>query len=348
MKLRRLITIVAVIGLVVAGIFVYKIYSYIFSPNTAFNNEVAYVYINTGATFADVENNLTPLLKDISSFEQVAIKKGYAATIRPGKYIIKKGMNNNDIINTLRAGNNPINITFNNQDTLEKLAGRIAGQIEADSTELVTAMKDSTFLATHDFTAETALAMYIPNTYEFFWNTSATEFRDRMFREYTKFWSDDKKAKAAELSLTPVQVSILASIVQKETAQVTERRRVAGVYVNRLQSNWLLEADPTIIYAMKLLTGDQDLVIKRVLDKHKELTATSPYNTYKQPGLPPGTISMPDVSSINAVLNYEKHDYYFFVADVSNFGYHKFSKTLAQHNKNAALYHEWVSKQNYQ
>lgn len=347
MKLKQIISIAAVIGLIIGGVFVYKIYSSIFTPNTGFNNKEAYIFINTDDSFYQVKEKLAPLLKDVASFEQVADRKGYTNNVKAGKYIIRKGMNNNDIINTLRSGNMPLNITFNNQDTLKKLAGRISTQIEADSISLLDAMTDPEFLQANDFTEETALSMYIPNTYEFFWNTSAIQFRDRMLREYRRFWNEERMAKAEALNLTPLEVISLAAIVQKETAKVNERRRVAGVYVNRLKSNWLLEADPTVIHAMKLLTGDDDLVIKWVLNKHKEMTATSPYNTYFSPGVPPGPIAMPDVSSIDAVLNYEHHDYYFFVADINNFGYHKFSKTLAQHNINAAKYHAWIRKQNY-
>ncbi|SFU37764.1 UPF0755 protein [Pustulibacterium marinum] len=345
MNLKKLVAIVAVLGLVACSYFVYVIYSWLFVSNTNFNNEYAEIYIPTNATYADVKEQLTPLLKDVDAFRQVANKKGYTSNIKAGKYRIQKGMNNNQIVNTLRSGNIPVNVSFNNQDTAEKLAGRIAVQIEADSASLVTAMKDTDFLTENGFTEATYLSMYIPNTYEFFWNTDSEGFRNRMQKEYEKFWTADRKSKAAELNLSPTEVMTLASIVQKETAKTNERKRVAGVYLNRLKSGMLLQADPTVIYAVKDRNADFDTIIKRVVYEH--LNVDSPYNTYKYAGLPPGPIAMPDISSIDAVLNPEKHDYYYFVADTKNFGYHKFSKTLAQHNRNAAKYHAWVSKQGY-
>jgi len=149
--------------------------------------------------------------------------------------------------------------------------------------------------------------------------------------------------KAAKLNLSPEQVTALAAIVQKETARIDERPRVAGVYLNRLRVGMLLQADPTVIYAIKRASGDFDQVIKRVL--YADLEIDSPYNTYKYGGIPPGPITMPDISSIDAVLNPEKHDYFYFVADVSNFGYHKFAKTLSQHNRNKAEYIRWINNQ---
>ena len=204
-------------------------------------------------------------------------------------------------------------------------------------------MEDSSFLKKHNFNNATALGMYIPNSYEFFWNTSAEQFRDRMLKEYDRFWNETRLNKAKAINLTPEQVLIMASIVQKETAKADERARVAGVYMNRYKIGMLLQADPTVIYAIKKSTGDFDQVIKRVL--YKDLELDSPYNTYKYVGLPPGLIAMPDISSIDAVLNYENHDYYYFVADVKNFGYHKFAKSLSQHNVNRQEYVNWINKQ---
>ena len=184
--------------------------------------------------------------------------------------------------------------------------------------------------------------MYLPNTYEFFWNTSAEEFRDRMKKEYDRFWNQDRLTKSRALKLSPTEVVSLAAIVQKETVKVDERPRVAGVYLNRIRKGILLQADPTVIYAIKKETGNYDTIIKRVL--YRDLEMDSPYNTYKYAGIPPGPITMPDISSIDAVLNAEKHDYLFFVADVSNFGYHMFAKTLAQHNRNKVQYVRWLNQ----
>ena len=185
--------------------------------------------------------------------------------------------------------------------------------------------------------------MYIPNSYEFFWNSSGETFRDRMLKEYQRFWNTDRMNKANKLGMSPNEVITLASIVHKETAKVDERPRVAGVYLNRLKVGMKLQADPTVIYALKLNSGDFNTVYKRVL--YKDLTLDSPYNTYKYSGLPPGPIAMPDITAIDAVLNSEQHNYYYFVANVENFGYHKFAENLAQHNKNKEQYVRWINAQ---
>lgn len=343
MYFKKILLAIALIGLVIAAFISYKIYNAMFKPNTAFNNEVAYLYIPTNATYDVVREQLEPLVDNIDNFDALASQKKYTSNIKAGKYAIKKGMTNNDIINTLRVNNLPVKVSFNNQETIEKLAGRISTQIEADSLQLLEVMKDVKFLNDNDFSLKTALSMYIPNSYEFFWNTSAEQFRERMLTEYKRFWNETRLAKAEKIGLTPEKVNIMASIVHKETAKVDERPRVAGVYMNRYKIGMLLQADPTVIFAVKETTGNFDQIIKRVL--YKDLEVDSPYNTYKYVGLPPGPIAMPDISAIDAVLNYEKHDYFYFVADVKNFGYHKFAKTLTQHNINRQEYIRWINQQ---
>lgn len=330
-------------GVVALGIFSYNIYNNIFAPNTSLNTETTEIFIPTGATYEMVMDSLQPVVKDLESFHSVAQKKNYPASIKAGRFILQKGMNNNELVNVLRSGNKPVQVIFNNQERLEDLAGRIAPQIEADSISLLNAMKDEAFLEKNNLTAADALSLYIPNQYEFFWNTSAEEFRKRMLQEYNKFWTEERLHKAEEISLTPAEVSVIASIVQKETAKIAERPRVAGVYMNRYKNGWKLDADPTVIYALKKESGNFDTIIKRVL--YKDLTIESPYNTYLYKELPPGPIAMPDISSIDAVLNYEDHDYFFFVADVENFGYHKFAENLAQHNRNKQAYVKWINEQ---
>lgn len=342
MYIKRILLLIALLGLVGLAGFSYYIYDVIFSPNTAFAANTQEVFIPTEATYPRVRELLKPYLEDEVEFDIVAQKKGYTNNIKAGRFILKKGMNNNEIINTLRSTNEPVWVIFNNQERLEDLAGRVASQIEADSTELLETMKDSAFLNEHGFEERNALSMYIPNKYQFFWNTSAKEFQERMKSEYDRFWTEQRLKKAEDLGLTPQQVMVLASIVQKETAKVDERRKVAGVYVNRIQKGWKLEADPTVIYALKNKHQKFDTIIKRVL--YADLTLDSPYNTYKYKELPPGPITMPDISSIDAVLNYEDHDYFYFVADVENFGYHKFAKTLSQHNANKRAYVNWINK----
>ena len=343
MYIKKIILAIAILGLIAMAIFSYKIYDLIFAPNTDFEEEKVAIYIPTGASYSEVREQLEPLLKNIGEFDMVAERKGYISNIKAGKYSLRKGMNNNEIVNALRSGNEPVWVTFNNQERLADLAGRIAGQIEADSTALIKAMKDTAFLAASNFDEANALGMYVPNKYEFFWNTSAEEFRERMLTEYHRFWNDERLAKAEEIGLSPQEVIVVASIVQKETAKVDERRKVAGVYMNRINNGWKLDADPTVIFAIKKKSNNFDTIIKRVL--YKDLTLDSPYNTYLYGGLPPGPIFMPDISSIDAVLNYEDHDYFFFVADVENFGYHKFAETLAQHNRNKQEYVRWINQQ---
>lgn len=344
MYIRKILLFIVVLGLIIGGVFAYTVYDAIFSPNTKFNTEEAIVFVPTGASIDNIKDLLTPLLKNTESFLQVADRKGYSKNIKGGKYAIQNGMNNNDIVNSLRSKNIPVKVAFNNQETMADLAGRIASQIEPDSLSLLQILEDESFYTANGFTDATKIAMFIPNSYEFFWNTSAQKFRGRMLSEYNRFWNEDRRTKAKALGLTPNEVVSLASIVHKETAKVDERPRVAGVYINRIRKNIKLQADPTVIYALKKHTGNFDTIIKRVL--YKDLELDSPYNTYKYVGIPPGPITMPDISAIEAVLNPEKHDYYYFVVNVENFGYHKFAKDLAQHNRNKAQYIRWINSQN--
>jgi len=343
MYIKKILIAIVILGLIGLGIFGYYVYNSIFVSNTSFDEEQEIVYIPTESNFQTVLDSLRPMLKDLNSFALVAEKKGYSNRVRPGRYVLNKGMNNNELVDRLRSGNTPVKVIFNNQERLEDLAGRISTQIEADSIELLESFKNEEFLKSNNLDKKNALNIYIPNQYEFYWNTSAEEFQERMKKEYDRFWNESRRKKAEEINLSPQEVIVIASIVQKETAKVDERPRVAGVYMNRYKNGWKLDADPTVIYAIKEKTGNFDTVIKRVL--YKDLELDSPYNTYKYKQLPPGPIAMPDISSIDAVLNYEDHDFFFFVADVENFGYHKFAKNLAQHNRNKREYVRWINKQ---
>lgn len=343
MYIKKILLAIVLIGVLVMGGFAYYVYSNIFTPNTTFTNDQAHVYIPTGASFEDVVEELTPLLDDMTSFKAVAERKGYVNNVRSGHFILTPGMNNNEIINEIRSGNTPIQVKFNNQERLENLAGQLSRQMEADSLTFLTAMKDPEFLRSAGLTEASALCIYVPNTYEVYWNTSAIDFRNRMLKEYEAFWKGPRATKAEALGMSWTEVISLAAIVQKETAKVDERPRVAGLYVNRLQQGMPLQADPTVIYAKKLTENDWDQVIKRVL--FRDLEIESPYNTYKNTGVPPGPITMPDISSIDGVLNREKHDYLYMVVNIDNFGYHKFAKSLAQHNRNRAEYVRWINAQ---
>ncbi len=341
MYIKKIIWAIAILGLVGATFFANFVYKAMLKPNTAFNNETAYVYIASDAAYNDVRKQLEPLLLDINAFDALARQKKYMTNIKGGRFAITKGMSNNDIINAIRSRNLPVKVVFNNQETLEKLAGRVATQIESDSLSLLKAMKDSRFLQVNNFKEETVLGMYLPNSYEFFWNTSAEQFRERMLKEYNRFWNDSRRKKAKEIHLSQSEVIALASIVYEESKKKDEQSRVAGVYINRLKQGIPLQADPTVKFAAYKLPEYKNTVIKRVLNVHLDIE--SPYNTYKNAGLPPGLIAMPDISAIDAVLNYEKHKYLFFAADPQRIGYHKFAKTLRQHNANARSYHRYLT-----
>lgn len=340
MNSKKLLLLIFGLLLVIGGVFSLSLYSKIFKANTITEG---FLYIPTNSDFKEVENLVRPFLKRVKPFVWVAEKLNYTEAIKPGKYKISKGMNNLELTRMLRSGKQTtVNLSFNNQDTFEKLAGRISQQIEADSISLLKSFTDSAFLNETGFTPTNAIGMYIPNSYEFYWNTTAEEFRAKMLGEYTKFWNETRSEKAKKLNLSKNEVITLSSIVQKETAALSERPTVAKLYLNRLNSNWPLQADPTIIFALKQKLGT-DTVIKRVLSEDLEIN--SPYNTYKNTGLPPGPIAMPDISSIEAVLNPANHAYFYMCASITNMGKHEFAETLEEHNKNAHKYRLWLSKQ---
>ncbi len=343
MKLKKIGAILSVVVITILIAYGYMMYRDIFSDNTRFSENEVYVYIPSDVTYEQVKEIVRPYIKDMNRFDIVANKKAYPQREdKSGKFLLKKGMNSNDIINSLRQ-NVPVNLAFNNQERLENFAGRIGSQIEADSLSLMNAFTEDQFLAENGFTKQNILSLFVPNSYEFFWNTSANKFRDKMAKEYRKFWNTERLEKAKKLNLTPIEVATLASIVHKETVKKDERPIVAGVYLNRLQKGMKLEADPTVIYAVKLQSNDFDQVIKRVLNK--DLVTDSPYNTYKYEGLPPGPIAMPDITALDAVLNPAQHNYIYFCASVTRFGYHEFAVTPAQHEANRQKYVSWISKQ---
>jgi UPF0755 protein len=340
MNLKKLILLIISLLFIIGGVLVFNFYNKIYKVNTV---KEGFLYIPTNSTFTEVENLVRPFLNRVKPFIWVANKKNYPNTIKPGKYFISEGMNNNELVNLLRSGKQiPVKVSFNNQDTFQKLAGRISQQIEADSISLLNSFNNQEFIQQNGFNQYTAIGMYIPNTYEFFWNTSADAFVKKMLQEYKIFWNTSRLEKAKKQQLSPIEVMNLASIVQKETAMVSERPIVAGLYLNRLHNNWPLQADPTVIFALKIKFGE-DTIIKRVLKKDLEIA--SPYNTYKNIGLPPGPITMPDITSVEAVLNAKQHDYYYMCASITKIGEHEFAKTLSQHNRNAVKYQNWLNKQ---
>lgn len=332
------ILLLAVVVIIASGIF---IYFKAFSSNTKFTEDKTYIFIPTGSTYSQVLEIIKPLVDNIDSFKLIAEKRSYDDNVFPGRFLFKKGMGSFQMVTALRH-NEPLNLAFNNQESLEKVVSRVAKQMEVDSTSLINVIQDSVFMQKNGFNEETILGMFIPNTYEMKWNMSAEKIRDKMLSEYKKFWNDERKAKAKALQMTPEEVITLAAIVHKETVKIDERPRVAGVYLNRLKTEMPLQADPTVIFAVKKSTNDFDQVIKRV--RGEMLRLNSPYNTYVNLGLPPGPIAMPDISAIDAVLNAEKHDYTYFCASVERFGYHDFAATYEEHQVYARKYAEWITK----
>ena len=321
------------------GSFSLYIYKVMFKSNTSFNEKSKYIYIKTGTSYSQLLKQIDPYLLNVDDFNVLAKRKKY--NIKPGKYQIKNGMNNNEIINSLRSNNMTVNVIYNNIIDLNDLAGKISNQIEADSISVLNSFKTD-FFKERGFDERNILSMYIPNSYNFFWNTSVEKFNQRMFEEYTKFWQKNNRVeKANKIGLTRNEVMILASIVYEESKENIELRKIAGVYINRLNDNWKLGADPTVKFAAYKLEEYKNTIIRRVLNKH--LRIDSPYNTYKYYGLPPGIISMPSIQAIDAVLNYEKHNYYFFAADPSNPGYHSFAKSLSEHKRNARKFHRYLN-----
>ena len=342
MDLKKIITIVAVAF--ISGLLIYGgiVANQIFSKNTKFSENELFLYVPTGASYEDVKEIIAPFVENMNRFEMVASKRSYPENIKPGRFLFTKGMNSYQLVKALRS-NIPVNLAFNNQERLENLAGRVGSQIEADSLSLLTSFKDSIFLKENGFTDENVLAMFIPNTYEIYWNTSAVKFRDKMIKEYRNFWNKERTEKAERQGLSPIEATILASIVHKESVKKDERPRIAGVYLNRMSQGMPLQADPTVIYAIKKKSNDFDQVIKRVF--YNDLTMTSPYNTYVNIGLPPGPIAMPDITALEAVLNPEKNNFIYFCASVEHFGYHEFAATLSEHSVNAKKYSDWINGQ---
>ncbi len=334
----RIFTIISFLIIALIATFGYKVF---FKSNTSFSEDFVYVYVNSGSSQDEMISSISSYIIDVESFKKAAKTKKYLENIKAGRFIIYKGDGNNNIINSLRSKNIPLNITFNNIQTIQEFSGYISKKIEADSTSLIESFTDENFLKSLNLSQESVLSLFLPNTYEFFWNTSADIFREKMVREFNNFWNENRIEKAKKIGLNPVEVSVLASIVQKETPKVDERPTIAGVYLNRLSKRMKLQADPTIVYVIKRKEGF-DKKIRRVL--YKDLRIKSAYNTYLNKGLPPGPIVTPDFSAIEAVLNPSSHNFIFFVADVSNPGYHLFSRTLVEHNRKKRQYTKWLKE----
>ena len=311
-----------------AGIYIYNT---IFEPFDL--TETAYIYIDEEKDYNYVVNQLQEKtqLPNEKIFHLLADRMNYPNRIKTGRYAIVDGMTMPDVIRLLRSGvQAPVNLTFNNIRTKENLAGRFSDQLMADSLSIINVLNDTAVAASYGFNNQTFGAMFIPNTYEVYWDTSVENLISRMKREYDAFWNEQRKSKAEKLGLTPMEVSILASIVEEEATYTDEYSTVAGLYLNRLEKGMRLEADPTVKYAV----GDPTL--RRILFKHLEVE--SPYNTYKNDGLPPGPIRIPSIKGIDAVLNPTEHNYLFMCAKDDLSGRHNFAVTHAEHARNARAY----------
>ncbi|WP_439483753.1 endolytic transglycosylase MltG [Cyclobacterium plantarum] len=309
-------------------------YQAFFSPNTMVDREEPEVLeIYSGSSFSQVLDSLIArdIINEVVTFSFVAKIMKYQEAVKPGRYTIQPKMSNRELVTLLRSGRqSPVNITFNNIRLPEELAEKITTNLEMDKASFLALLEDKTFIEKYGFDTTNVMTMFIPNTYEVYWNLDPIDLFDRMYREYEKFWTEERKEKAEKLQMSPTEVATLASIVQAETNKSDERPLVAGVYINRLERNIPLQADPTLLFALG------DFSIRRVLNVHKEVE--SPYNTYKYAGLPPGPINLPEISSLDAVLNYTDHNYLYFCAKADFSGYHAFATNLRDHMINARKY----------
>lgn len=340
---KKTIIAIVLILLIGGGVGGYYAYKTIYQSNVNLGDKKSeIIYIPTGSTFEDVirilgENNI---LKNRSTFELLAEKKKYKDNVKPGKYRILAKMSNNALVNLLRAGiQEPIKINFNGLHTVDEFISRVGRRIEADSNALQQAIRDNGFLSKYGFNQDNVQGLFIPDTYEFYWNTSVEQFFDRMAKEYKTFWTEERKKKAKAIGYSQTEIMTLASIVQGEQCCDNEEKKIiAGLYINRLKDNMPLQSDPTVIFAIG------DFSIQRV--SIEQTRYNSPYNTYVNSGLPPGPIGFAQQSSIDAVLNYEKNDYIYMCAKEDLSGKHYFAKNYEQHCVYAKKYRDALNAKN--
>ena len=322
--LRIFLSVLSVLA-VAAGLWGWQMWQRVFAPATAVDT-VHYLHIPTGADFDQVMDSLevNRLVKDPDAFRWTAERKNYPNKVRPGRYRIEPGLSNNALVDRLRSGEQePVRLTLTNINWMHELAGRVAQRLECDSIELLERLRSEEVASRYGFTRATFIGMFVPDTYEFWWNTDPEAFLDRMAKEYRRYWTPERQAKASALGLTQSEVSTLASIVQAETGEASDAPVIAGVYLNRLRIGMPLQADPTLKYALGMDS------ISRVLDRDK--LVDSPYNTYQHKGLPPGPINLPEARFISAVLDAGKHDYLYFCARSDLSGHSDFSRSYEQH-----------------
>lgn len=298
------------------------------------------IYVRSGTDLAGLFEILeeTNALKSIDDFKKLSKIKGLENP-QSGHYVLNHGQSCNQLVNMFQGGlQTPVKMVIIPLRSPEALAGKIATYIELDSITIISALKSEMIANKYGMDNYSFYSMFLPDTYEVYWNLSLNKLLERMSAEYNSFWDNERIAKAQAIDLNPQEVTTLASIVLAEQLKhADERPRIAGLYLNRLKKGMALQSDPTLIYALG------DFSINRVLNKDKEID--SPYNTYMYPGLPPGPIYLPDKSSIDAVLNAETNQYLYMCAKPDNSGYHAFATNLRQHNNNARSYQRWISKQ---
>ena len=329
------LTIIIGIGLIVG----WKVYEIFLGPSVT--GEQEYLYVNTNDSYENVLHKVRTLniVKDVDGFDYVAKAMKYPASVKPGRYKLDKNMSNRRLIGNLRGGfQEAVSLRFSNIRLKEDFAGLLAKNFEPDSLQFISILNNEIEAEKYGFTKENFFAMFIPNTYELYWNTSADKVIERLHDEYKKFWTNERLQNAKNQNLTPIEVSILASIVRGEALHNDEMPMIAGLYLNRLKRGMLLQADPTVIFA------NNDFTIRRVLNKH--LTIDNPYNTYRFKGLPPGPINMPPIVAIDAVLNPANHDYIYMCAKEDFSGYHAFAKTVAEHQINARKFQKALDQRN--
>jgi UPF0755 protein len=322
----------------------YRVYQVKDIDNIAFESKTKNINIESPILFSDLGRFLKneTIIKDKEAFDLIVNFKNYdTISLSEGVITLKKEWTNNQLVNQLYLMRNQrriVNLTFGSVRDIESLAGKMAEPIALDSTTLIEAFNDEAIQQKYGFNSTTFISLFIPNTYEVYYNITTEELMAKMAKEYKKFWNAERVAKAKALKMSQSEITILASIVYEEQkVKFDEQAKIAGLYLNRLKNSWLLQADPTVKFAL----GDP--TIKRLLYKHLEVD--SPYNTYRNAGLPPGPIALPEPRTIDAVLNYEKHDYFYMCAKPEYSGYHNFSKTLNQHNAYAREYQRWLTKE---
>lgn len=334
-KKRKLFAYALVLVSTIAASLTFYLWQVYSSPNLNVDGKEKFVlYIPEGSGYDTVLDSLRAhrMIHDEIAFGFLTKRKGYRENIKPGRYEIPPNSSNNTVISKLMSGRqDPVKLTFNNVRTKEDLARKIGNRLAFDPQILVEKLNDDAVVQELGFNKETVMNMFLPDTYFIYWTVSPDGFLERMQTEYRKFWNEERLSKAESINLTPDQVGTLASIVQSETNKKDEMPVVAGVYINRLAIGMPLQADPTVKFAIG------DFTLRRIL--HKHLAIESPYNTYRNRGLPPGPIALPERVALDAVLNYEKHKYTYFSAKEDFSGYHNFAEDLTQHMKNAQKYH---------